>query len=249
MRPMQKTIVLGLAAALALLGGAVAANAELRVTGTAADMVVHAESATLADVLAGLAAACHAPIEVKGATTRQFTGSYSGSLPKVLSRLLVGINHVVHVAPDRVTIVLVTPDTAPRTAQSYGGSSSVQGWVPPAREAAAPATRPQALAVPPGPAADDMTERPSASAVQGWVPPAGQLASMAAAPRPQAAPGTAIVSDLIEEKPSGGVQGWVPTVLTAAAAQPAEPQALPIAADDGPVGGVQGWVPEAPRAN
>src|SRR5208283_1401217 len=97
------------AAALAALGSAAAAHAEVRLSGTADNMVLRTKEATLGDVLASLAATSHTRIEVTGAMLQQFTGTYSGSLREVLSRLLADVDHVVRIAPDRITIVIVRP--------------------------------------------------------------------------------------------------------------------------------------------
>jgi hypothetical protein len=218
---MRKSIVLGLAAALAVLGSA-AANAEVRISGTADNMVLRTEGATLGDVLAGLAATSHARIEVAGATSQQFTGIYSGSLREVLSRLLAHVDHVVRIAPDRITIVVVGPgapggsaSVSVAAAEDGDGGSGVQGWnpsgpLPGASDAA------QTHPVPRAAAADD---KEATSGVQGWVP--------------------AQIAALTQPAPAG-----------AAAPASSAPQALLIAANgSGADGSVQGWVPTAESAN
>jgi hypothetical protein len=255
----NRTIGLGLAVGLALLASAAAANAEVRVSGTADDIIVHATGATLVDVLAGLEPASHAGIELRGATSRRFTGTYSGPLRVVLSRLLNGVDHVIHIAPDRITIVIVGPG-APgagarmtvATVRDGDGGSGVQGWMPsgpvPGVSSAAVA---QTHSAPPAAAAD---EAEATSGVQGWVPSGPQVASIAAATYAQAAPSDASANAAPEEK-AASVQGWVPAQI-AAPTQPAPaggaPQPPPVASDDGTAGrvngGVQGWVPTAARA-
>ena len=244
-----KIAALAVAAALAALCGIAAARAEVRVSGTADSVVVRAKAATLTEVVAGLEAASHARIALKGATSRQFTGIYSGSLQEVLARLLVGIDHIVHTAPDRITIVLMTPDAdhpaAMAATQDDGGGSGVQGWMPTARQVASAATMPQPHTAPPGPAAEDAEP----SGVQGWMPTAIQVASIAAPPQPQTA-GAATANNAAEAEPSG-VQGWMP-VATAAQPAPvaaAAPAPDAIAADDGANGGIQGWMPTPAKAN
>jgi hypothetical protein len=245
----HKIATLAMAAALAALCGIAAARAEVRVSGTAGTVVVRAKAATLTDVVAGLEAASHARIEVKGATSRQFTGIYSGSLQEVLARLLVGIDRIVHTAPDRITIVLVMPDAGHpvvvAVTQDDGGGSGVQGWMPTARQVASAAPMPQPHTAQPGPAAEDAEP----SGVQGWVPTAIQVASIAAPPQTQTA-GAATANNPAAAEPSG-VQGWMPV---ATATQPAPVAAAApghdaIAADDGAEGGVQGWMPTPAKAN
>lgn len=249
MGSLHKIAALAVAAALTALCGIAAARAEVQVSGTADTFVVRAKTATLMDVVAGLEAASHARIELKGATSRQFTGIYAGSLQEVLARLLVGIDHIVHTAPDRITIVLMTPDAGHPAAvaaiQDDGGGSGVQGWMPRARQVASAATMPQPHIAPPGPAAEDAEP----SGVQGWVPTAIQVASIAVPPQTQTA-GAATANTVADEEPSG-VQGWMP-VATAAQPAPvaaAAPAADAIAADDGADGGIQGWMPTPAKAN
>jgi hypothetical protein len=240
---MHKAISLRLAVALAVLGGAMTAKAEVRVSGTADAIVVQTKDATLADVVGGVAAASHTRIELNGAPARQFTGTYSGSLRTVLSRLLVGVDHVVHSTGDRITIVIVGPNAAHSAAVARDDRGSpVQGWMP---------TRSQVvIAAASAPAADDAIE--ATSSVQGWVPTKVQVASNAAAPERPSAPPAPAPTDA--DKETSGVQGWMPTSV-AGRAQPAPvvavtpPQDPPLASDDGAGSGVQGWMPTAAHAN
>jgi hypothetical protein len=250
---MRKSIVLGLAAALAMLAGAVA-NAEVQVSGTADQLMLRTKDATLAEVLAGLATTSHPRIDVTGATTRQFTGIYSGSLREVLSRLLAGVDHVMRIAPDGMTIVIVGPPV-PGGARTFvvaaridDGGLGVQGWVPsgPAPGAITAPAQPASRA-----AAADTAE--PASGVQGWVP----VASITATPEAPAAPGGPIANDKAEAAPAG-IQGWVPTPI-AAATPPASVgsvapdrgilQTQPITSENDATSGVQGWIPSAVRVN
>ena len=228
-----RTIGLGFAAALAMLGGTAAAHVEVRVSGAADAITLRAEGATLVDILAGLETVSHARIELKGNTPRQFTGTYSGSLHVVLSRLLAGIDHVVRAAPDRMTVVIVG-SSAMRAPADAADGSGVQGWVP---------TRPLGAethpAAPSGPPATDTADE--ASAIQGWVPRKDQVAFVM--PQAQSAPPEP-ARDAAE---ASGIQGWVPQrdQVASAAMEPQAQSAPPEAATDdaAKVSPTQGWVP------
>jgi hypothetical protein len=239
---MRKTIVLGLAAALAMLGSAAVAHAEVRVSGAADDITLRADGATLVDILAGLETVSHARIELKGNVPRQFTGTYSGSLHVVLSRLLAGIDHVVRAAPDRMTVIIVA-SRAMRAPADATDVSGVQGWVP---------TRPlgaETGPAPSGPLATDTADK--ASAIQGWVPPPRrEVASSVAIPQAQSPPSKTVTDDAA---PASSIQGWVPPgpqVASAAMvpqAQSTPPQ--PATDDAAEASPTQGWVPLAAGAD
>ena len=106
---LHKIAALAVAATLAALCGIAAARAEVRVAGTADTVVVWAKAATLTDVVAGLEAASHARTALKGATSRQFTGIYRDRSRRCW-RACLSASIIVHTAPDRITIVLMTPD-------------------------------------------------------------------------------------------------------------------------------------------
>lgn len=83
-----------IAAALLTLGGvAPGAAAAVRISGSPDRLVLRAENASLAEVLAALRQALRLDISLKGGTAHTFTGTYSGSLRGVLTRLLAGDGH------------------------------------------------------------------------------------------------------------------------------------------------------------
>ena len=198
-----------------------------------------------------------AKIELKGATSRLFTGVYSGSLRDVLSRLLFGFDHIVHSAAGRITIAIVTQNAAypPAAAASPDNESgsSVQGWVPSASQIASAAATPQAQSVQPVAATSDAEE--ATAEIQGWVPLGLQVASNMV-PLKAAAPSGVTATD-VEGEPSG-VQGWMPVQVaavphsptsTAAAPDTGALQPLPNDSDGGADGSVQGWIPTTAHPN
>ncbi len=83
--------------AVALLGAAAPAAAGVRVSaGAGGRITVEAHGATVREILDALAAARPLHVRSSNALTRTVTGTYSGSLSRVLSRLLDGYDHVIH---------------------------------------------------------------------------------------------------------------------------------------------------------
>jgi len=94
------------------------ASAEVRIVESGSGtLVVEAHEAAVQDVLAALGASRSLDIHTSGALSRVITGTYSGSLPRVLARILDGYNHVIQPSPagTRVsvfgtgTVVTTTP--------------------------------------------------------------------------------------------------------------------------------------------
>ena len=216
-------------------------SAEVRISGNGDNVVVEARNATMPEVLTGLQAALHVKIRLVGSTPRQFTGSYTGSLRRVLSRLLDGTSYIVNRDPDGMSIIVV------------GGSATrlVGQIVPPTSPAAT------ALAAIKVAAQDADTAR-----VQGWVPtedpfkayimksPATTAANAATE---QAQPaGTAGQ----EAETNNSVQGWVPiedplkadiakarATAARSAATGQVPPAATVASEAETNSSVQGWIP------
>jgi hypothetical protein len=70
-------------------------HAEVRVDGPSADLVVNAREARIADVLSSLAAKHQVRYRASLDLDEVITGSYSGSLPQVLARVLDGYSYVI----------------------------------------------------------------------------------------------------------------------------------------------------------
>jgi hypothetical protein len=95
--------------AFALLAGAAfcaaAASAEVRVTEAGGGRItVVAHDATLRQVLDALGAVRPLRLHTSDGLTRTLTGTYSGPLPRVLSRILDGYDHVVHLTASGVDL-------------------------------------------------------------------------------------------------------------------------------------------------
>ena len=69
-------------------------EAEVRLSGTPDRIVLQTNDATIVEILAALRASLDVEVKFSGATARRFTGVYSGSVRRVLSRLLTGEDYV-----------------------------------------------------------------------------------------------------------------------------------------------------------
>jgi hypothetical protein len=138
--------------ALSLLLVCVAsARADAQLSGTEDHVVLRAKDATMAEILSGIRSALNLRVGLIGSTERQFTGAYTGTLRRVLSRLLDGEDYVISSAPDGINIVLLSPKGAGRNtsppiapvkyandeqtvrlaaAPDDEGNPNYQGWMP-----------------------------------------------------------------------------------------------------------------------
>ena len=94
--------------------------AEVRLSGTPDHVVLQANDATIAEILAALRSAFDLEMKLKGTTARKFSGVYSGSVRQVLSRLLTGENYVLRSAADGMSMVLFGSSATASTAWSSG---------------------------------------------------------------------------------------------------------------------------------
>ena len=88
--------------------------AEVRLSGTPDRFVLKTNDATMPEILAALHSAFDLEAKLNGTTARKFTGTYSGSVRQVLSRLLVGEDYVVRSAADGMSIILLGAGAADR---------------------------------------------------------------------------------------------------------------------------------------
>jgi hypothetical protein len=133
---------------------AAAAPAEVRVSEAAGGgLTVEAHDATLHQVLDALRAVRPLRLRTSDALTHKVTGTYSGSLPRVLSRVLDGYDHVIHQTAagidldvfDTAPAARVTAPAASSIAMAPNGGQRVSSNVDLDDEAAqAPAVRPLA---------------------------------------------------------------------------------------------------------
>lgn len=112
-----------------LLGAAVcagAAQAEVRVTEAGGDrLTVEAHDATLGQVLDALRAVRPLHLHATGALNRPVTGTYSGSLPRVLSRILDGYDHVIHLTATGIELDVLGVGQGERASAPAAGTVTV----------------------------------------------------------------------------------------------------------------------------
>src|SRR5271169_1021423 len=100
---------------LALLLVCVAfARADAQLFGTKDRVVLRAKDATIVEIVSGIRLALNLQVGLTGSTERLFTGSYTGTLRRVLSRLLDGEDYVISAAPDGINIAVLGPKGAGR---------------------------------------------------------------------------------------------------------------------------------------
>jgi hypothetical protein len=111
--------VVFLAAALAAAG----ASAEVRVS-DAGDgrLTIEAHDATVRQVLDALGAARPLRLRTSDALAHTVTGTYTGSLSRVLSRILDGYDHVIHATPAGIELEVFGPASAVRAQASVANS-------------------------------------------------------------------------------------------------------------------------------
>jgi hypothetical protein len=102
--------------------------AEVRLSGTPDHVVLQTNDATMPEILDALRAVFDRDVKLKGATARKFTGAYSGSVRRVLSRLLTGEDYVLRSTSDGMSIVLLgssaSDSTVARSAPMPEGQGS-----------------------------------------------------------------------------------------------------------------------------
>lgn len=98
--------IAGCAAALLLLGTATA-SAQLHVSGNRDAVTIEAHNAPLKDVLDALRRSFHVEYNTVAELKRPITGTYSGSLHRVLSRLLAGNDYVIRSSGHGMEIVIL----------------------------------------------------------------------------------------------------------------------------------------------
>jgi hypothetical protein len=244
------------------------AGAEVQISGTRDRVAIQTDNASMAEILSELSSTFKLRIELTGSSARRFTGAYSGSLRRVLSRLLDGEDYVIRSAGDGINIVLLGPKAAGPTLRLAAGDpepvNPVQGWSPAA--IAAPAVAPKE----PAPRADSgqlvrlaAADGDASNPIQGWTG-SSDLFAKPLSPAAPAAPAQANAADAAKpqtaDAPDGDsrVQGWVPTAvqdplkdLGAKAAPVVDDAATPSATDEDEgnpnfQGFMPGWTPPEP---
>jgi hypothetical protein len=83
-------------------------RAEVRVSGSKVAMVVEARNASLDEIVAALNSVLNAQVSFTSRSNSVITGVYSGTLRRVLTRILDGHDFVLSSSSDRIAINLVT---------------------------------------------------------------------------------------------------------------------------------------------
>jgi hypothetical protein len=239
---------------------------EVQISGGADNIVLRARNATMAEVLSGIHSALDIGIEATGSPARQFTGTYSGSLRHVLSRLLEGENYVIRASASGVDIIFIGPRAGGQrlllAAGDRGETNSIQGWAgavafnaaTPAKPASSP---PSDAAQQPKVVADNESENP----IQGWVSTGNPFKIARASGVPAeadpmaqttgAAPTAGQAAGDGDSEAANPVQGWVstgnPFKIAAPSSAPRQPddQAAAMAVEDDGNPNVQGYDPAA----
>jgi hypothetical protein len=242
-----------------VLVGVASARAEVQISGTKDHIVLQATNATMAEVLSSIQSALNLRIQSIGSTERQFSGTYTGTLRRVLSHLLDGEDYIIGPAPDGIRIILPSSTTAGRSTVPQIAQESQLDRVRRLRQAAAAAEEeenrkqnaqrsagikndPGVANQSPGPSTEDkgnpnfQGKLPSGSPVKTQSLPTGGNNSVA-----QSAANT-------EDEGNPNFQGWLPTgssLKTVGVNQSTiEPAAATMEDEGNP--NYQGWLPAAP---
>ena len=124
------------------------ARAEIHISGSEAAVVVQAQNSSLSEIIDALSSTLNVQIRYSPTVNPAITGTYSGSLRQVISRMLAGHDYVLSSSGDRIAIILATHvsrDTVHSQAAKFDPSrasekrnnvknnydtnnSAVQGW-------------------------------------------------------------------------------------------------------------------------
>jgi len=125
------------ALAIALILGASAARAEVRVQGSAAAAQIDAVGASITEVLSSLRAAFDVRYRSPIALDETVHGTYEGSVKSILSRVLAGYNYVISNDETTIEIIVigrrsgmavVAPATAPVIASPAAPGNPATQW-------------------------------------------------------------------------------------------------------------------------
>jgi hypothetical protein len=231
MNAWQKSFIYLVALSLLLVCVA-SVRADVQFSGTEDHVVLRAKNATIAEILSGIRSAFNLRVGLAGSTERQFTGAYTGTLRRVLSRLLDGEDYVISSASGGMNIVLLGRkgagrNTAPPIApvkQANGeqpvrlvaagddeGNPNYQGWMP--HKAASikdgPVEGNNSATAPAG----SSTEDEGNPNYQGWLPTGNlpKTANVKGGPFEGNNSATAPAASSTEDEGNPNYQGWLPT--------------------------------------
>ena len=98
-----------LAISIVCFAFAQSAHAEVRVSGGADAVMIETRDATLEEVLRALQASFKFRYRSTRGLDRVINGTYSGSLPRAVTRLLEGHNYVMQSSPNDLEVVIFVP--------------------------------------------------------------------------------------------------------------------------------------------
>jgi hypothetical protein len=200
-------IVLGVASALA----PTSALAELQVGGSPEAVSIDAQNTSIKDILNALGKTFDVHFQSSANLEKQLTGTYEGTLPRVLMRVLEGYNVIMKTSNDRIEItVLGTRNAAATAGASPALTASKAAPISPTSPApasklsnvteqpalATPAVQPSLVGKdpePPMPAASSTAPSPTIMLAQGPMPPVPPTSSPGSTPNafPEGRPSTA----------------------------------------------------------
>jgi hypothetical protein len=113
-------------------GFAAPAQAEVRVSGGADAVTIETQEATLEQVLAALRASFRFRYRSTAALDRVINGTYSGSLSRVIARLLEDQSYVIQSSQNELAVVILGPSRPAQVAGPVGPAASrAAGAAPP----------------------------------------------------------------------------------------------------------------------
>jgi hypothetical protein len=97
---------------IAFCGPCQSAGAEVSISGTPGAVRVEARQASVDEVLRALQTSFKLEYSASGAIGGVISGTYSGSLPRVIARILDGRNYIMHGSADDLQVRLLTTGTS-----------------------------------------------------------------------------------------------------------------------------------------
>ena len=221
---------LGLAALVACLAAAPGvALASAQVSGTAQSVSVDAQNSTLKEVLSALGRNFHLQLQSSANLDKPISGTYHGSLQRIVARLLEGYNFIIQTNQGGLQVTVLGTQGGPSTAVAAVASPS-SGQASPSRQTAA-----GARAVPSSPAPQIAAQAKStpkssssqASSSKSAPPPFVFKVAEGPAPMPTPAPATTkgpmpgpATSQMPMPKPSSAMPSVSPPTATSSAVLP-----------------------------
>ena len=90
-----------------LITAAGTVHADVRVSGDISAVQLHATGSTVAEALSALESAFQLRVKASTALDRAVSGTYTGSLPEILPRLLQGYNYVIRRQASEIEVIVI----------------------------------------------------------------------------------------------------------------------------------------------